>query len=254
MQFMRVLAAIPVFNEEKYVAGVIHEVRRFSHDVLVVDDGSTDATGAILSAQPGIKVIRHAENRGYGQSLIDAFVHARRHGYDWLITLDCDNQHEPRKIPDFIARASRNDVDVISGSRYLAELPGNTAAPADRRQINQTLTRLINETLCLRLTDAFCGFKAYRVDALARLKLNVAGYAFPMQFWAQAAWNGLRICELAVPLIYNDPNRYFGGVLDDPDSRLAHYLNMFYAELARLGAASRRPIAAACTTAPIGDP
>jgi dolichol-phosphate mannosyltransferase len=241
MQFMRVLAAIPVFNEEKYVAGVIAEVRRYCSDVLVIDDGSTDATPDLLRKERGVAVIHHPENRGYGQSLIDAFAYGRRRGYDWVISIDCDDQHEPRQIPEFVDRAARDDVDVISGSRYLVELPGNTHAPADRRRINHTMTRVINEKLNLRLTDAFCGFKAHRVAALGRLKLTVAGYAFPIQFWVQAAWHRLRICELAVPLIYNDPTRHFGGILDDPRSRLAHYMEVFRAETARLCVPTARP-------------
>jgi len=206
---------------------VLAQVGRWADDILVVDDGSTDRTGDILSDTPGIVVIRHPENRGYGRSLIDAFHYARRADYDWLITLDSDNQHEPARIPAFIDQAARCDVDVVSGSRYLVDLPDNTPAPEDRRQINRRITRMLNRILGLSLTDAFCGFKAYRVAAVSRLSLTVAGYAFPMQFWVQAVAAGLRICELPVPLIYNDPNRQFGGRLDDPEVRLRHYIDVF---------------------------
>lgn len=229
---MRVLVAVPVFNEEPYVAGVVREVRRYCDDVLVIDDGSTDGTASILNGIDGISVIRHPENRGYGQSLIDAFAYAHRHGYDWVITIDCDEQHEPRQIPEFIARAAQDDADIISGSRYLTTLPGNTDAPSDRREINKTITAIINDRLGLQLTDTFCGFKAYRVNAMARMNLTVVGYAFPMQFWVQAVMTCARICELAVPLIYIDPTRHFGGILDDPQSRLAHYLEVFENEMA----------------------
>jgi glycosyltransferase involved in cell wall biosynthesis len=232
---MRVLVALPVYNEARYVRRVLHEVRRYSRDVLVVDDGSTDGTAEILQRESGLVVLRHPENIGYGRSLIDAFAYAHRHGYDWIISLDCDDQHEPHRIPDFIAQARQDDADIISGSRYLEELPGNTPAPADRRGINQRITRLLNNTLGLTLTDAFCGFKAARVEALARLELSVIGYAFPMQFWVQAVHHGLRIRELAVPRIYLDPTRHFGGLLDDPDSRLEHYLDVFRRELTRVG-------------------
>lgn len=232
---MKALIAIPVFNEQRYVANILARIRRVGHDILVVDDGSTDGTPGILAREPGIAVIRQPENRGYGQSLIESFRYAAREGYDWLITIDCDDQHEPAHIPEFVERAARDDVDVVSGSRYLAAMPGNTAPPPDRRQINRRITRLLNRRLGLRLTDAFCGFKAYRVAAVERLSLSIPGYAFPLQFWVQAAHHGLRICELPVQLIYNDPTRHFGGLLDDPDSRLAHYLEVFDAELTKTG-------------------
>lgn len=230
---MRVLVAIPVFNEAKYLAKVLAQVLRQGADVLVVDDGSTDETPDILRTFPHVAVIRHPENRGYGQSLIDAFDYASRQVYDWIITIDCDEQHEPARIPDFIAEARRDDADILSGSRYMQAMAGNTAAPDDRRRINATITKLLNERLGLQLTDSFCGFKAYRVSAMDKLNLSVPGYAFPLQFWVQAWRQGLIIRELPVALIYNDPNRHFGGLLDDPESRLAHYLDVFECELAR---------------------
>jgi dolichol-phosphate mannosyltransferase len=248
-----VLVAIPVFNEEQYVAGVLSEVLRLTDDLLVVDDGSTDGTAGIVDRTAGIAVLRHAENRGYGRSMIDSLDYARRQKYDWVITIDCDDQHEPARIPAFIERAERGDVDVVSGSRYLAAMPGDTAAPADRRQINAQITRMLNSTLDLSLTDAFCGFKAYRVEAVRRLSLSISGYAFPLQFWAQAASAGLRICELPVPLIYLDPQRHFGGQLDDPGSRLRHYLEVFQAELAKTTPLSGRQ-SAAMETAPMAEP
>lgn len=248
---MRILIAVPVFNEQRYVKDVLARIRRLADDVLVVDDGSTDATPDILAATKGITVIRHAVNRGYGRSLIDAFDHAACHEYDWIITIDCDDQHEPARIPAFIERAEQNDVDIISGSRYLVDLPGNTAPPNDRRRINRRITDLLNQTLDLDLTDAFCGFKAYRVSGLRRLCLTIPGYAFPLQYWVQAARLGLRICELPVRLIYNDPTRHFGGLLDDPRARMQHYLDVFYTELAKTKSAACH--SAPCESATITD-
>ena len=99
---MRVLIAIPVFNERKYVEHVLARVKSFHDDILLIDDGSTDGTGQYLSQRSDIHLIRHPENRGYGQSLIDAFAWADARGYEWVITMDCDEQHEPERIPDFI--------------------------------------------------------------------------------------------------------------------------------------------------------
>jgi glycosyltransferase involved in cell wall biosynthesis len=237
---MRLLIAIPVFNESKYVAGVLANVRRYHRQILVIDDGSTDSTADVLNAlaEP-VQVIRHHENRGYGQSLIDAFAFAAREGYDWVITMDCDEQHEPKMIPRFIEEIEKDDADIISGSRYLAASGDNGAPPADRRRINRTLTAVINQQFNLSLTDAFCGFKAHRVSALRKLRLDEPGYAFPMQFWPQVAAAHLRVREMPVKLIYNDPNRHFGGTLDDPENRLRHYRDVLRRETARLKLAAR---------------
>ncbi|HWL93914.1 MAG TPA: glycosyltransferase family 2 protein [Phycisphaerae bacterium] len=241
---MRVLVAIPVFNEARYVEDVLREIIAQGHDVLVVDDGSTDETPEILRRFSDIALIRHPENRGYGQSLIDAFAYASCKGYDWIITIDCDEQHEPALIPAFVKCAARDDADIISGSRYMMKMPGNTDPPGDRRRINMTITELLNQRLHLRLTDSFCGFKAYRISAMDLLCLTTPGYAFPLQFWVQAARRRLRIRELPVPLIYNDPNRHFGGILDDPDARLRHYLDVFEQEMARPACDEARTVCA----------
>ena len=233
---MRTLIAIPVYNEEKYVPTVLAEVRKYSKEILVIDDGSTDQTPLLLAQQP-VDVIRHARNRGYGRSLIDAFRWAScaTCKYDWLITMDCDEQHEPQSLPDFFAAIEKDDADIISGSRYLNSpaFAAADAAPADRRAINATITEQINQTLCFSLTDSFCGYKAYRVSSLRRLSLDEPGYAFPLQFWVQAAAHNLRIKELPIRRIYNDPNRTFGGSLDDAAHRLAHYRSVFERELAK---------------------
>jgi dolichol-phosphate mannosyltransferase len=225
-----ILLGIPVYNEEAHVAKVISEIRDYASCILVVDDGSTDATPQLLANQR-VEVIRHAENRGYGRSMQDMLRWAKFDGFDWLITMDCDEQHEPAAIPDFIEAIDGDRDDVISGSRYLSNGADNDSPPVERRRINETITGELNRRLGLQLTDAFCGFKAYRVSACDRLELNVDGYDFPMQFWVQAVANDLRITELPIRLIYPDPNRSFGGPLDDPVSRLQHYRRTMHAEI-----------------------
>jgi len=244
---MKILVAVPVFNEEKYVASVLREIRKYSRAarsiagddlrVLVVDDGSTDGTPSVLGglAELGhIDLVTHPENRGYGQSLIDAFSFASARGYDWVITMDCDEQHEPCRIPIFVRECLKDEADIISGSRYLLSEWEADRPPEDRRAINQTITATLNATLGLKLTDSFCGFKAHRVAAMDKLALTIPGYAFPMQFWVQAVSRGLRIREIPVRLIYKDATRHFGGILDDPTARLQHYKEVLSEEMAAM--------------------
>ncbi len=227
---MRILLAIPVYNEERYVTKVLDEVRHYTSDILVIDDGSSDQTPMLLAQQP-VDVIRHATNRGYGQSMIDAFRWSSCYRYDWVITMDCDEQHEPASLPMFFEAIEKDDADIISGSRYMSDSATEDLPPADRRKINQIITEQINGTLDLKLTDGFCGFKAYRVSAMRKLRLSESGYAFPLQFWVQAVANDLVIREVPISLIYNDPNRSFGGPLNDAEKRLAHYRQVFAKEL-----------------------
>ncbi len=154
-------------------------------------------------------------------------------GFDGLVTLDCDGQHEPKRIPELAARLGA--ADIVSGSRYLRVFDPDQSPPEERRRINVEVTRWLNECLGMKLTDAFCGFKAYRTDALERFDITDDGYAMPLQVWVQAVAHGLSIIEVPVPLIYLDESRAFGGALDNGEYRLAHYRRVFESALERAG-------------------
>jgi glycosyltransferase involved in cell wall biosynthesis len=218
---MRWLTAIPVYNEARHVADVLARTRRYSPDILVVNDGSTDGTAALLAAEPGVHRIDHPRNRGYGAALQSAFAFALAGGYDGLVTMDCDGQHEPARIP--VLLEAMHDADIVSGSRYFRDFRQDTPAPTDRRYINATITAELNARYGLGITDAFCGFKAYRREALAKLRITENGWGMPLQLWVQAARQGLRVKEIGVPRLYLDPTRAFGGVMNDPTERLAYY-------------------------------
>jgi dolichol-phosphate mannosyltransferase len=225
----RFLTALPVFNEVAHVEGVLDEVLRFTPDVLVVDDGSSDGTSELLAARVArrgdIRVVSHAVNAGYGAGLATAFRETLAGPWDGLVTIDCDGQHQPQLIPDFMAALTdaASHADIVSGSRYLRRFSGDSEPPVARRRINAEITAEVNERLGLELTDAFCGFKAYSRRALECLHVTETGYAMPLEAWVQAAAAGLTIVELPVPLVYLDLARSFGGALDDAATRLAYY-------------------------------
>ncbi len=104
---MRHLTAIPVYNEGLHIASVLSEVLQFAGDVLVVDDGSTDDTPLRLRDFPRVRTIRHPQNQGYGAALRTAFDATIAGGYDGVVTLDCDGQHEPALIPRLVSRSPK---------------------------------------------------------------------------------------------------------------------------------------------------
>lgn len=231
-QMSKWLAALPVFNEEGYVDEVLGEVRKHAANVLVVNDGSSDGTAERLQAWPEVAVVHHAQNRGYGAALKTAFQFAIDNDYEFLVTLDCDGQHQPQRIPRFVAACA--NADIVSGSRYLKKYEGDSEPPTQRLFINRRITRTLNEMLCLNLTDTFCGFKAYRVEALKQMDIQDNGYAMPLELWVQAAMLGQRIIEIPVPLIYLDLARSFGGALDEAEKRLQYYNEVIAASVAAM--------------------
>jgi dolichol-phosphate mannosyltransferase len=236
---MRTLVLLPLYNEAPTVGRVLDQVSRYARgaDVLVVDDGSTDGSADVLRARPAVGVLTHPQNEGYGQSLIDGFAYALGHGYEAVVTLDGDEQHEPHQIPQFLEALA--GADIVSGSRYLDPTAGGDPAPPDRRRLNEEITARVRAITGYPITDAFCGFKAYRAAALAALRLDEPSYGLPLQVWVQAAAHRLRVVELATARIYKNPARRFWGGLDDADVRRRYYLEVLDREVARWLASSR---------------
>lgn len=227
---------VPVFNEAESIGRVLPKLcdvaGEIGSDILVIDDGSTD--GGLDGLEDScIRVLRHETNEGYGEALISGFRFALQNGYAKLVTLDCDEQHQPEYIQTFLEQIG--DLDVLSGSRYLPDSKRLGVSPApDRVKINQFITQRINDLTGFNLSDSFCGMKAYRVAALEKLALREKGYAMPLEFWLRASAAGLKVGELAVPLIYQARKRSFGEKLDDPSIRLKYYDKVITETLADL--------------------
>jgi len=230
---------IPIYNEQKHIFNVLREVRKFSqNDIIIINDGSTDESQIIVEEisscaklKGNIIILNHLKNEGYGKSLVDGINYAQNNKYKYLLTLDCDEQHEPELIPQFYKEIKRGEYDIISGSRYLSLQKQINSPPEDRYKINRKITGLINNITDYSLTDSFCGFKVYRVESFKNLKLTEKGYGFPLQLWIQANKNNLKVKELAVSMIYMDKNRTFGNRLDNPETRLKYYIKIINREV-----------------------
>ena len=226
---MKFAIIIPVYNEAATLEKVLNKLSRYKNaDLVIVDDGSTDATPSILERIHLKGTIRHPENRGYGRSLIDGFEFVKANGYRYCVTMDADEQHEPDYVPCFVEKLEK--FDIVSGSRYLNPLLATDHPPADRLEVNKLITEKLRTITGYPLTDSFCGFKGYRVEALRKIELTEPNYGFPIQFWLRAAKAGFSFTELAVPLIYKDYSRNFNDQFAGRDERLNHYLRIIEQE------------------------
>ncbi len=230
---MNTLIALPAFNESKDIGFIISQIKeKYDLDILVIDDGSTDGTREQLSKIDNINTIVHKENLGYGQTIIDAFNFGSLNGYDSIITMDCDGQHITDEVQILFTQIE--NYDIVSGSRYLIQNNRfDPQIPLDRYTINTEITKILNETTTLNLTDSFCGFKAYKINALEKMKLTEKGYGMPLQLWIQAWKLGLSIKEIPVKLIYNNAEKRFNGRLADPTIRLSYYKKIINDEMSK---------------------
>lgn len=226
------LLFIPAYNVVNTIGEVIDKIRHIhpGMNVLVINDGSADGTGYLLDLRKDITVLHNHKNHGYGATLIKGFEYAINHHYDYLITLDGDKQHQPGEIERFISENIKQEADILSGSRYLkVTLKEMNQAPVDRKRVNERITRTINNITGYHLTDAFCGFKLYKVDSLKKLHLSEPGYGMPLQLLIEARKKGLSIREVPVKLIYFDGGNT--NVAQKLFSRYRYYLEIIKNEM-----------------------
>lgn len=154
----RVLVVLPAWNEQVALPAVLAEVSAVAPqvDVLVVNDGSTDQTSAMARAA-GVAVLDLPVNLGVGGAMRAGFKYALRHGYDAVIQLDADGQHDPRNIADLLTAVADGDADVVIGARFAGT--GEYRARGPRRWAMSGLSAVLSRLVGTRLTDTTSGFK-----------------------------------------------------------------------------------------------
>ncbi len=184
----RVLIGIPAHNEEEHIMGVVAEAKKYG-DVMVYNDGSTDHT-ADVALKAGAKLLMGTENRGYGYALRELFERARC-GYDVLITLDSDGQHDPSEIPHFLAALP--GCGIVIGNRFI----GSSETPKYREAVIKGLN------LVAGVGDSQCGFRAYSRRALEAINIKEDGFGASLEILRKAKENDLRISEVACSVTHN---------------------------------------------------
>jgi glycosyltransferase involved in cell wall biosynthesis len=200
---------VPAYNEEKSIGRVIRDL--FEHgynNVLVVDDGSTDNTGAQASSA-GAKVTRHMFNRGQGAALETGDRFARDAGAEMVVHFDADGQFNPKDIAEAIRLMREKNLDVVLGSRFL---DGRTRLPYLKKYLLLPLARLINWLFTgVKLTDAHNGFRAMNKKALGKIKITQDGMAHNSEIVAQIKKYRLSYAECPVEVIYHEYGQGIGG-------------------------------------------
>jgi glycosyltransferase involved in cell wall biosynthesis len=189
---------IPTYNNAATLAGVIAGVARHTDHILVVNDGSTDGTEAILSDLPPVQSLSYAPNAGKGWALRRGFALALDLGYRYAITLDADGQHDPGDLPVFLEALKAHPGALIVGARNMdqATVPGGSSFG---RRFSNFWFRLETGIDC---PDTQSGYRLYPLAGLGRLRFFTRKYEFEIEVLVRAAWKGIPVISVPVRVYY----------------------------------------------------
>jgi glycosyltransferase involved in cell wall biosynthesis len=192
-------AVIPCFNEAANIEKVVAEVKQFLPEVIVVDDGSTDAT-AELAKNSGAKILSIKNNSGKGAALRAGWDFARKLDFGWILMLDGDGQHSADDIPKFFECAENSGAKLVVGNR----MDNSAAMPWLRRKINRLMSKKISRLTGIELPDSQCGFRLAHLETL--LSLPIAANRFEIESEMLVAFLAVRekISFVPVQTIYKN--------------------------------------------------
>lgn len=202
---------VPAFNESAVIGPSVASLRSRFANVVVVDDGSADATApAALAA--GAVVLRHAVNAGQGAALQTGIDYALARGAAYIATFDADGQHRVEDLVTMLAALQGGSQDIVLGSRFLGHAEG---LPFARRLLLKAAVVFTNLTTGLRLTDAHNGLRVMTAPAARRLHIRQDGMAHASELIEQVGRLGLRYAEVPVTITYSDYSKAKGQRLSN---------------------------------------
>jgi glycosyltransferase involved in cell wall biosynthesis len=184
---------IPAYNAEATLGKVIEGAKRSHLDIIVVDDGSTDST-ARIGRELRVALLQHPENRGKGRALRTGFTYVIEHGYEAVITIDADGQHDAAEIPRFVERYRKGSSDIIIGSRasQFNEMPWL------RCFWNRLGAKAVSRLTKTLITDSQSGYRLIRADVIRDLKLTTSTYETEMELLIKACKKGYGVVSIPI--------------------------------------------------------
>jgi glycosyltransferase involved in cell wall biosynthesis len=205
---MRLCAIVPSYNGSATLEGLLETLLSFSQNIVVIDDGSEDNTASIAEnyIEKGVVCLRHESNRGKGAALRTGFYWAIEQGFDTVVTLDSDLQHDPKDLPRILEIFERNNLDVLVGSR----IHENGGMPFIRRFGNRFSSWIATRFCHQNIPDSQCGYRIYRLNACRSVMdgLMLNRFDAETEILVMAALNRLRIGFAPVSVIYPDDGTY----------------------------------------------
>jgi glycosyltransferase involved in cell wall biosynthesis len=205
---MKYCVIIPTYNNDKSLGGVISEVMKFTRDIIVVNDGSTDNTSSVLQQYDTLKVISYSPNKGKGYALRRGFEAAIQEGFNYAITIDSDGQHFPSDIDIFLRKIEAEPDSLIIGARNLGQKNVSEASSFANRFSNFWYRFITG----INLSDTQTGFRLYPLDKLKDMRFYTRKYEFELEVLVRAAWEEINIVSVPIKVYY--PSR---------EERISHF-------------------------------
>jgi glycosyltransferase involved in cell wall biosynthesis len=210
LETRNVWVVVPAFNEAGVIGDVIADLRAVFANVVCVDDGSGDDTGAV-ALRAGAYLVRHPVNLGQGAAIQTGVEYARRQpGAQVFATFDGDGQHRVKDLVMMIERLSAGDVDVVIGTRFG---PGVSRPPLLKRVVLQTAARLSPRGRRLGLTDTNNGLRVFNKTVADGLDITMSGMSHATEFVILIAENRWRVAEEPVEVLYTEYSKSKGQPL-----------------------------------------
>ncbi len=189
---------IPTYNNAKTLGNIIADVSSYTHNIIVVNDGSTDETSQVLSLYPFIQVIEYKKNVGKGWALRNGLAYAIQSGYNYAITIDSDGQHFAKDIPAFIDKHETTGGAIIIGARNMeqASVPGKSSFG------HKFSNFWFKVETGITAPDTQSGYRLYPLQPIRKMKWVTRKYEFEIEVLVRSAWKGIKIDSVPVSVYY----------------------------------------------------
>lgn len=207
---MKFCVLIPVFNGEKTIKPVIEEIKNFTGNIIVVNDGSLDNTLQILE-KLSLRIISHPVNKGKGMSLRTGFDYVvKETSFDYVLVLDADGQHDPKFIPQFLETAQKSDFDIIIGNR----MHNLSAMPLIRQLTNKAMSFLISKIARQNIPDSQCGYRLIKRKVIEKIELKSSNFETESEILIKASEEKFKIGSLEISTIYTGQKSSINSIVD----------------------------------------
>ena len=196
---LNIVIGIPAYNEEEKIGKLVSELKKKFTNIVVCDDGSTDATSQIAK-NSGAIVINHDKNSGYGVAIRSIFLKAKEMDADTLVTFDADGQHRVEDIDNVLEPILSEHADIVIGSRFMNGK--NQQIPEYRKIGIKALTKVANVSLNEKITDSQSGFRAYNKKVLSEIIPSDSGMGVSTEILIKASKSKFKIVEVPITVLY----------------------------------------------------